>query len=84
MASLGQDTEGPQISNTPFEYDASLEEYTVSEKDYLQQHPEYDVICTGICVFNKEGKLLLVQRAKTEKAYPDFWVLLTQAVAKAS
>ena len=58
----------------PLSYDDSLEEYAVTAKDYLRQHPEYDVLCTGVAVFNKEGKLLLVQRAADERAFPDFWV----------
>jgi 8-oxo-dGTP pyrophosphatase MutT (NUDIX family) len=56
------------------EYPESLREYAVSEAAYLQQHPEYDCLVTGSIVFNTEGKLLLVQRAAEERAYPDFWV----------
>jgi 8-oxo-dGTP pyrophosphatase MutT (NUDIX family) len=59
-----------------FEYPASLQEYMVSEKDYLKQHPEYHALCTGIAVFNQEGKLLLVQRSASEKAFPNAWVSL--------
>jgi isopentenyldiphosphate isomerase len=64
-------------STTPadltFDYPASLQEYMVSEQDYLQQHPEYARLCTGIVVYDKAGKMLLVQRAKTEKAFPGMW-----------
>lgn len=44
------------------------------EKDYLDRHDDVHIICTGAVVFNKEGKLLLVQRAKEEKAFPNVWV----------
>jgi isopentenyldiphosphate isomerase len=55
-------------------YPDSLQEYAVSEEAYLRQHPEYDCLVTGSIVFNREGKLLLVQRATEERAFPDFWV----------
>ncbi|KAL6711026.1 hypothetical protein ACN47E_006901 [Coniothyrium glycines] len=55
------------------EYPSALQEYAVSAAEYLRLHPEYHVLCTGIVVFNKDGKLLLVQRAADEKAFPNFW-----------
>jgi hypothetical protein len=57
-----------------FEYAASVKEYMVSPEEYLKQHPEYTVLVTGAVVFNAHGKLLLVQRAKDEKAFPNLWV----------
>ncbi|KAH7379632.1 NUDIX hydrolase domain-like protein [Pyrenochaeta sp. MPI-SDFR-AT-0127] len=54
-------------------YPSTLEEWAVTEKEYLRQHPEYDCVCTGVVVFNEDGKLLLVQRAANEMAFPDFW-----------
>jgi isopentenyldiphosphate isomerase len=57
-----------------FDYPSSLQEYAVTAADYLRQHPDYNVLCTGIVVFDKDGKLLLVQRAADEKAFPDMWV----------
>jgi hypothetical protein len=56
------------------DYPSSLQEYAVPEQEYLRQHPEYDLLVTGAAIFNKEGKLLLVQRAADEKAFPDLWV----------
>jgi hypothetical protein len=56
-----------------FSYVPTLQEYAVNDRDYLQQHPEYDVLCTGVVVFDKDGKLLLVQRAADEKAFPNMW-----------
>ncbi|KAF2824525.1 hypothetical protein CC86DRAFT_468621 [Ophiobolus disseminans] len=56
-----------------FDYPASLQEFAVNDAEYLRQHPEYNVLCTGVIVFNKEGKLLLVQRAADEKAFPNLW-----------
>lgn len=52
----------------------SLQEFAVNESEYLHQHPEYDVLCTGVVVFSKVGKMLLVQRAADEKAFPNLWV----------
>jgi isopentenyldiphosphate isomerase len=57
-----------------FDYPSSLQEYAVTAAEYLRQHQEYNVLCTGIVVFDKDGKLLLVQRAADEKAFPDMWV----------
>ncbi|KAH8729102.1 NUDIX hydrolase domain-like protein [Phaeosphaeriaceae sp. PMI808] len=56
-----------------FDYPSSLQEYAVNETEYLRQHPEYNVLCTGIVVFNEDGKLLLVQRAADERAFPNAW-----------
>jgi hypothetical protein len=61
-------------SVSPLDYPPSLQEYAVSEQDYNRQHPEHDLLVTGAVVFNKEGKLLLVQRAADEKAFPNLWV----------
>lgn len=55
-------------------YPSTLDEFAVPEKEYLRQHPEYDYLCTGVVVFGNDGKLLLVQRAANEKAFPDLWV----------
>lgn len=61
-------------SLSPFAYPAPLDQFAVSEKEYLSQHQDVHIICTGAVVFNNEGKLLLVQRAKEEKAFPNVWV----------
>lgn len=58
----------------PFGYAHSLQEYAVSESEYLSQHHDVHIICTGAVVFNKAGQLLLVQRAKDEMAFPNAWV----------
>lgn len=63
---------------SPFDYATSLEQYAIPEGEYLGQHQDVDIICTGAIVFNKEGKLLLVQRAKEEKAFPNVWVCCNQ------
>ncbi|KAF1913249.1 NUDIX hydrolase domain-like protein [Ampelomyces quisqualis] len=60
-------------ATTEFQYPASLQEYAIDAAAYLRQHVEYDVMCTGVVVFNKDGKLLLVQRAADEKAFPNMW-----------
>ncbi|KAF1946840.1 hypothetical protein EJ02DRAFT_197846 [Clathrospora elynae] len=59
--------------STSLTYPSSLQEYAVSEKEYVRQHPEYDLLVTGAVVFNREGKLLIVQRAADERAFPDLW-----------
>lgn len=61
-------------SAKPLDYAADLQEFAVSEAEYLGQHAEYHVLVTGAAVFNKEGKLLLVQRAADETAFPNYWV----------
>jgi hypothetical protein len=58
----------------PFDYDPSLEKFKVSEREYLQEHSEFIAVCTGIVVFDPKGKMLLVKRAASEQAFPDFWV----------
>ena len=63
-------------TSKPLEYSADLQEFALSEAEYLRQHPEYSVLATGAVVFNKDGKLLLVQRAADERAFPDCWVSL--------
>jgi isopentenyldiphosphate isomerase len=61
--------------NSPqLDYPSSLQRYAVTDAEYLRSHPEYDVLCVGAVVFNKEGKLLLVQRAASDKAFPNMWV----------
>lgn len=73
MSTSPNTTQAPVVS-TPFEYAPELQEYMVSEKEFLRQNPQYNVLVTGIAVFNNEGKLLLVQRAADEKAFPNCWV----------
>ena len=46
----------------------------MTEQEYLKQHPELICVCTGAVVFDDEGKMLLVQRAKEESAFPNLWV----------
>lgn len=73
---MAASTEGNKIEPAtiaPFEYDSSLDEYKVPERKFLQEHPEFTAVCTGIVVFNEKGELLLVKRATSEKAFPDFW-----------
>ena len=66
-----------ETSIPPFNYSSSLQEFAIPEGEYLSQHQDIHMIGTGAIVFNKEGKLLLVQRAKEEKAFPNAWVSLT-------
>ncbi|KAF1980197.1 hypothetical protein BU23DRAFT_585972 [Bimuria novae-zelandiae CBS 107.79] len=57
----------------PFAYDASLEKFKVSEREYLQEHSDFTAVCTGIVIFNEKGELLLIKRAASERAFPNFW-----------
>ena len=61
-------------NSKPLDYPPDLQEYAVSEAEYLRKHHQYDVLVSGAIVFNKDGKLLLVQRAADEKAFPNYWV----------
>ncbi|OSS47523.1 hypothetical protein B5807_07516 [Epicoccum nigrum] len=56
-----------------FDYDPSLQEYAVSRGNFLSQHGDIHMICTGAVVFNNASKLLLVQRAKEELAFANAW-----------
>ncbi|EFQ85492.1 hypothetical protein PTT_19555 [Pyrenophora teres f. teres 0-1] len=56
-----------------FDYPSSLEAYAIPAEKFLDQHAEYDVLVTGAIVFNQHGKLLLVQRAADERAFPNYW-----------
>ncbi|KAH7121207.1 NUDIX hydrolase domain-like protein [Dendryphion nanum] len=58
---------------TSFTYAAPLEKYKITEEEYLKQNTQYNILCTGAVIFNAEGKMLLVQRAKEEHAFPNCW-----------
>ncbi|KAF2850459.1 hypothetical protein T440DRAFT_468444 [Plenodomus tracheiphilus IPT5] len=60
-------------SSPSLQFGPDLQEYAVPDQEFLRQHPEYDILCTGVAVFNEEGKLLLVRRAKDELAFPNAW-----------
>jgi len=74
MSTPNQESRQETQEAPSFEYDPAVKEYLVSPADYLEQHSEYTHICTGLVVFNTQGKLLLVKRSATEKAFPNFWV----------
>ncbi|ORY03665.1 NUDIX hydrolase domain-like protein [Clohesyomyces aquaticus] len=57
----------------PFEYPSSLQDYMINEKEFYLQNPQIAKLATGAVVFNSEGKILIVQRAANEKAFPDCW-----------
>lgn len=62
-----------------YEYDPSLQEFAISAKEYRTQNPHYSYVVTGIAAFDSEGRLLLVQRSETEKAFKNFWVACLSA-----
>lgn len=68
------------VASFEFDYDPSLQRYKVTEKEYLEQNPDFNAVCTGIVVFNGKGELLLVKRASSESAFPDFWVRCSSSI----
>jgi 8-oxo-dGTP pyrophosphatase MutT (NUDIX family) len=69
-------------TNTPppptftFTSDASLKEYTVSLKTYLDAHPEFDCIATGALVFHTDpvlGDQILIQKRAAHDSMPGRW-----------
>jgi 8-oxo-dGTP pyrophosphatase MutT (NUDIX family) len=59
-----------------FRTDDSLKPYTVSLRDFLDTHPEYDAIATGALVFytNPEGvPHLLIQKRSEHDSMPGRW-----------
>ncbi|KAF2734595.1 hypothetical protein EJ04DRAFT_543552 [Polyplosphaeria fusca] len=60
-------------SKPPFEYPSALDKYMVNEEEFLKQNTQHQVLVIGACIFNSEGKLLLIQRAADEHAFPNFW-----------
>ncbi len=62
------------MSASTLTYHPSLNEYAVPDHVYVKQHQEYDILSTGVLVFNKDKKLLLVQRSASEKWNPNVWV----------
>lgn len=63
-----------QVPPAPFEYRDSVQQYMVTAKEFLAQNPEYQILCTGAVIYDDSNKMLLVRRAATEKAFPNFWV----------
>ncbi|KAL5428204.1 hypothetical protein PMIN04_000883 [Paraphaeosphaeria minitans] len=74
LAPSNESTMAAPAAVASFDYDPSLQKYKVTEKEYLEQNPDVNAVCTGIVVFNEKGELLLVKRASSETAFPDFWV----------
>jgi hypothetical protein len=60
--------------SVPFDYPESLQQYMVTASDFCAQYPQYHILATGAVIFDSAGKMLLVRRAETEKAFPNFWV----------
>ena len=57
-----------------FEYPESLQKYMITEREYCEQNPPLTQLCGGALLFDGESKMLLIQRSKTEKAFPNRWV----------
>jgi 8-oxo-dGTP pyrophosphatase MutT (NUDIX family) len=60
----------------PMTFPASLAPYHVSREDYFKQNPQYQALAVGTLVFHNNGqedRILLVQRASTERAWPLMW-----------
>ncbi|OJD29573.1 nudix domain protein [Diplodia corticola] len=56
----------------PFTVAEELAHLSVSQQAYLQRHPQWQQLAVGALVFNA-GRLLLVQRSATERAFPNVW-----------
>jgi 8-oxo-dGTP pyrophosphatase MutT (NUDIX family) len=59
-----------------FTSDASLKEYTVPLKTYLESHPQYDAIATGALVFHTDparGDEILLQKRAVHDSMPGRW-----------
>ncbi|KAL8824670.1 MAG: hypothetical protein Q9191_004899 [Dirinaria sp. TL-2023a] len=60
----------------------SINHLAVSLTDYLRAHPSYGSVAVGACIFTPSNdevprpdspRLLLVQRAATERGFPNLW-----------
>ncbi|KAF2261506.1 hypothetical protein CC78DRAFT_499971 [Lojkania enalia] len=60
-------------SKSPFEAPPDLQEYMVPDRVFIERNPQHNILAVGAVVFNSEGRMLLVQRAADEKAFPNFW-----------
>jgi len=49
--------------------------YNITDQHYMTDKPVIQRVVVGAVVFNKEGKLLIVQRNKDEDIYPEMWEL---------
>lgn len=74
MSSSHDSAKAPPVEIAPFDYDPSLQKYKVTAQEFVEANPDFQTVCTGIVVFNEKGELLLVKRASSESAFPDFWV----------
>ncbi|KAL1613893.1 hypothetical protein SLS54_010170 [Diplodia seriata] len=64
--------QGTVSSAKPFTVAEELAHLSVSHRAYLQRHPQWQQLAVGALVF-KAGRLLLVQRSATERAFPTVW-----------
>lgn len=66
----------PPPPSVVFRSDDSLGEFSVSMREYLAAHPEFDLIATGALVFHTtpDGKVhLLVQKRSAHDSMPGRW-----------
>ncbi|KAI0892827.1 NUDIX hydrolase domain-like protein [Annulohypoxylon nitens] len=73
---MGKPGEAPAESApsapTAFKFSPSLAAFNLSLREYLISHPKFDGIAVGACVFNPEGKIIIVQRAAHD-SLPSLW-----------
>jgi 8-oxo-dGTP pyrophosphatase MutT (NUDIX family) len=55
-----------------FTYPSSLSSFAISVKEYLSLHPEFEGIATSALVFDRQTRLLILQRAPHD-SMPDLW-----------
>ncbi|KAI9158118.1 RNA pyrophosphohydrolase [Paramyrothecium foliicola] len=65
-----------------FQWDSSLEKWNIPAEKWLEHHQsKLDGICVGVLVFNREGRVLLIQRASHD-SMPNRWEIPGGAVDK--
>lgn len=56
---------------------ASLSHLTVPLAKFLERYPKYRMLAVGACIFSPSSqnpsRLLLIQRAATERSFPNLW-----------
>ncbi|KAF1987472.1 hypothetical protein K402DRAFT_420283 [Aulographum hederae CBS 113979] len=65
-------TSSKKPNTVPFEVAPHLSRYSITMKDYLKQHTHLRILAVGVLV-RHEDRVLIVQRSKEERAYPNVW-----------
>jgi len=60
------------ISTPHISMPADLEPYTITMAEFFKQNPQFQCLAIGAVVYHKK-RLLLIQRAADDRAFPNFW-----------